>query len=150
MKKALVVALNLLVLAFMISFGYRYYLNSFNSELDVQCQYDYDIALNSMDLNCNVVDEDSILSIEFPLTMYLYDNNDLLITEQILIIGQNTISLNKLDYNSSYHIEVDGFNFNQDEYVSVNFSNYAFSTVKENINIPILLLNKLELTFHAI
>ena len=146
MKKTFIVALNLLVLIFIISMGYRFYLNSHNGELVVTCSYEYEVEPNIMNLICDVEDTMSILSIDYPLTLFLYNDEDIIVNEQTMTEGENVISLDSLNFNSSYDISIDGFNSEDQNYIWTNFFEYSFSTARENINIPSFTISELELT----
>ncbi len=136
MKKFLLVLLNIIVLISVGTAVYHYYLVELDSSITVECDYDYDVELNSMILDCDVIDVDLISSNDYPLTLFLYDESDSIVLEEVLQVGSNEIILDSLNYNSLYLITVEGYNYIKEEYISTTFLDYGFSTARENINIP--------------
>ena len=136
MKKFLLVLLNIIVLISVGTAVYHYYLAELDSSITVECDYDYDVELNSMILDCDVIDEDLISSNDYPLTLFLYDESDSIVLEEVLQIGSNEILFNSLNYNSLYSISIDGHDFIKSKYIETNYLEYDFSTVRENFIIP--------------
>jgi len=146
MKKFLKITINILVLSFIVAFGYRLFMNSQNNELDVGCISDYSTQLNTMNLSCDVSDIGETISSEHPLTLSLYNDDDELLFEQELVNGENTILFDFLEFNTLYQISIDGYNYIQKEYVSSNFFEHVFSTISEGTIIPELTINEIEKT----
>lgn len=136
MKKLFLVALNLLVLTSIITTVHYYYIAELDSELTVECDFSYSAGDNIVILDCDVDDEDSIISDDYPVILSLYDNNDILVSIYPLEAGENEILLNALEYNSLFLISIDGYNYLGEEYISSNFYEYEFSTIIENLIIP--------------
>ena len=136
MKKLFLVALNLLILTSVVTAVYHYYIAELDSELLVECDFSYSADVNSVTLSCDVDDEDSIISDDYPLVLSLFDNDDSVVYIYNLEDGENEILLNSLDYNAEFSISIDGYNYLGEEFVSSNFYEYEFSTIIENLIIP--------------
>ncbi len=142
MSKFFKIVLNILVLSLISVFVYNILVNDKNNELEVTCISDYVAELNEMNLTCDVLDSGETISNDHPLTIYLYDADEVLLYEQTLSNGENIILFDFLDYNTLYQISIDGYNFIQKEYISNNYFEYVFSTISEGINIPTFILNE--------
>ena len=136
MKKFILILINIIVLSSIGAVVYHFYIFESDSLVVVDCDPNYAVESNSMIIYCDVVDEDSIISSDYPLTLYLYDEDNLLLSEQNLVIGNNSVSLDTFDFNSRYSISIDGYGYIKSDYVETNYFNYAFSTVKDGILVP--------------
>lgn len=138
MKKILLVILNVVFFAFIAFILLDFYSESFNSEVDIECDYNYVIESNSMTLHCTVEDKDSIISTEHPLEIHLLDHTNEIVSTISLEKGDNTLVFDQLDYNEQYTVTIKGYEVTNEEYSSIDFDTYAFSTVTENLTLPII------------
>lgn len=136
MKKLFLVFVNGVVLVSIVMAVYHFYLVELDNEIIVDCTYEYEVSSNSVLISCDIDDEDLIISDDYPLSLYLYDENDLVVFEQNLESGINNIEIDDLDNNVLYSISVDGYNFITEEYTYTNFSEHNFSTASVDVVIP--------------
>lgn len=142
MKKFVLVFLNVLILSSVLMAMYHSYIEEKNSEIDVTCNYNYVVSLNSLLLSCDVDDKDSIISIDNPLKIYLFDDTDTIVLEQNLINGINELEFDVLNYNSQYSVSIEGSNFIREEFVSIIYSELDFSTARSDLIAPTYVLSE--------
>ncbi len=136
MTKIIVATILSFILVFGGSYVYTTYYKVNESVILVSCSETYDISDNEMLLDCDVVDEDSIISTEYPLMLTLFDSDDVLVLERVLPAGSNLVLFDELDYNSEYSLAIDGYKILEEEYVEQDFFTLDFSTVYEDFIIP--------------
>ncbi len=136
MKNLFLSFINIVVLAAVLTTVYHSYVVQLDDSLVVDCDHEYVAETNSLLLNCDVKDEDLIISEDHPLSLYLLDTDNLIVIERQLVIGTNAFEINDLDNNSLYSILVEGFEFVTETYTPVIYSEFNFSTVKVGIIVP--------------
>jgi hypothetical protein len=136
MKNLFLSFINVVVLAAVLTTVYHSYIAELDNSLSVDCDYEYIVETNSLLLNCDVRDDDLIISENYPLSLYLLDNDNLIVLERQLNSGVNTFEIDNLDYNSIYSISVEGFDFITENYIPTIFSEFNFSTAYADIIIP--------------
>jgi hypothetical protein len=146
MKKFALILINIAIFVSVATVMYHSYKESLNSNLDVDCVYNYVVVSNSMDVSCEVRDSDSIISDESPIKIYVLDTNDQIVYESVFIKGNNILSLMDLEFNSQYTISIQGYDFINEVYVLTEYSNFSFSTAKSDIVIPTYVLNENSVT----
>lgn len=136
MKNLFLSFINIVVLAAVLTTVYHSYIVELDNSLVVDCDYEYIVDSNSLLLNCDVKDKDLIISEYHPLSLYLLDNDEMVVLERQLNSGINTFEFNDLDNNSIYSIFVEGFDFVAETYTPTIYSEYNFSTARAGIIVP--------------
>ena len=136
MKNTILTFINVVVLAAVLTTVYHFYLIELDSKIEINCDYEYSVMTNTLSLSCDVEDEDIIISDDYPLSLYLFDDSDLIIFENQLNIGINEFEIGDLENNSLYSVSVEGFDLIAETYTSTIYSEFNFSTVREGIIVP--------------
>jgi len=146
MKKNFLIVLNIIVVVSMAMFMYHSYKAELDSNIHVDCNYNYLVTSNTMNLSCTVNDEDLIISNDNPLNVFVFDSNNVIIFEDYLINGNNDLQITGLEYNSLYTISIEGYDYIKEDYVLTKYDEFIFSTTRSDIVVPTFVFTEKSVT----